>query len=40
MKTIAISGKGGTGKSTVAVMIIRWLSNKGIRSILAVDADP
>ncbi len=39
MKTIAISGKGGTGKSTVATMIIRWLTNKGARSILAVDAD-
>lgn len=39
MKTIAISGKGGTGKSTIAAMIIRWLSDQGIRSILAVDAD-
>ncbi|MFQ5721352.1 MAG: AAA family ATPase, partial [Candidatus Aminicenantales bacterium] len=38
-KTIAVLGKGGTGKSTVAAMIIRWLSNQGIHSILAVDAD-
>ena len=39
MKTIAISGKGGTGKSTIAALIIRWLSKHGSRSILAVDAD-
>ncbi|OQX55306.1 MAG: hypothetical protein B5M54_02970 [Candidatus Aminicenantes bacterium 4484_214] len=39
MKTIAIAGKGGTGKSTVATMIIRWLSQQGAGSILAVDAD-
>ena len=39
--TIAISGKGGSGKTTLAAMIIRLLldqQNKG--SILAVDADP
>ncbi len=39
MKTIAISGKGGTGKSTLATLIIRWLRDKGLGSILAVDAD-
>jgi len=39
MKTIAVSGKGGAGKSTVATMIIRWLDDRGVRSILAVDAD-
>jgi CO dehydrogenase maturation factor len=39
MKTIAIAGKGGTGKSTLAALIIRWLSEKKSRSILAVDAD-
>jgi CO dehydrogenase maturation factor len=39
MKTIAIAGKGGTGKSTLAALIIRWLSEKRSRSILAVDAD-
>lgn len=37
---IAISGKGGTGKSTVAAMIIRWLREHLSSSILAVDADP
>jgi CO dehydrogenase maturation factor len=39
--TIAISGKGGSGKTTLAAMVIRLLldqQNKG--SILAVDADP
>lgn len=39
MKTIAISGKGGTGKSTVAALSIRWLSDHKTKSILAVDAD-
>ena len=39
MKTIAISGKGGTGKTTIAVLIIRWLSDHLTKSILAVDAD-
>ena len=39
MKTIAISGKGGTGKSTLAALIIRWLSKHVSQSILAVDAD-
>jgi len=39
MKTIAISGKGGTGKTTLAALIIRWLSKHGAKPILAVDAD-
>lgn len=39
MKTIAISGKGGTGKTTIAALIIRWLSKHGEIPILAVDAD-
>ena len=39
MKTIAISGKGGTGKSTLAALVIRWLSEHRAGSILAVDAD-
>jgi CO dehydrogenase maturation factor len=39
MKTIAISGKGGTGKSTLAALVIRWLSENRKGSILAVDAD-
>lgn len=39
--TIAISGKGGSGKTTLAAMIIRLLlSRDGKGTILAVDADP
>lgn len=36
---IAISGKGGVGKTTFAANLARWLSLKGI-TVLAVDADP
>jgi CO dehydrogenase maturation factor len=39
LKTIAISGKGGTGKSTIATMMIWWLRENISKSILAVDAD-
>jgi CO dehydrogenase maturation factor len=39
MKTIAISGKGGTGKSTLSALIIRWLKDQEMGPILAVDAD-
>lgn len=39
MKTIAISGKGGTGKTTIAALIIRWLKENAAKPILAVDAD-
>lgn len=39
--TIAISGKGGSGKTTIAAMIIRSLLQKADnRAVLAVDADP
>ncbi len=37
--TIAVSGKGGTGKTTLAGMIIRFLLDQGKGPILAVDAD-
>jgi len=37
-KVIAITGKGGTGKTAVAALLIRSLSKKG-KFILAVDAD-
>ncbi len=37
--TIAVSGKGGTGKTTFAGMIIRYLLDKEKGPILAVDAD-
>lgn len=38
--TIAVSGKGGSGKTTIAALIIRLLKEKNAGSILAVDADP
>ena len=39
MLKIAISGKGGVGKTTFAANFAHWLSQKGI-TVLAVDADP
>ena len=36
---IAISGKGGTGKTTLAALLARTLAQQG-RSVIAVDADP
>jgi CO dehydrogenase maturation factor len=38
--TIAIAGKGGTGKTTIAALIVRIIKEKKLGSILAVDADP
>ena len=37
--TIAMAGKGGTGKTTIAGLLMRYLLKKGIKPILAVDAD-
>jgi CO dehydrogenase maturation factor len=37
---VAVTGKGGTGKSTTAAILVKLLMAKGIRPILAVDADP
>jgi CO dehydrogenase maturation factor len=39
-KTIAVAGKGGTGKTTISALVIDHLSRKGRGSILAIDADP
>jgi CO dehydrogenase maturation factor len=36
---LAISGKGGVGKTTFAALLIRTLSRDG-RRVLAIDADP
>jgi CO dehydrogenase maturation factor len=38
--TIAVAGKGGTGKTTVAALLIRYLVNNKLGSVLAIDADP
>lgn len=38
--SVALAGKGGTGKTTLASLIIRFLSSEGKVPILAVDADP
>ncbi|HEX6270204.1 MAG TPA: AAA family ATPase [Anaerolineales bacterium] len=38
--TIALAGKGGVGKTTVAGMVIKYLSQNQVGSILAIDADP
>ena len=37
---IAVAGKGGTGKTSVASLIIRYLLKNGLGTVLAVDADP
>ena len=37
--SIAMAGKGGTGKTTIAGFLIRYLIQKGKTPILAVDAD-
>jgi CO dehydrogenase maturation factor len=39
-KSIAVAGKGGTGKSTIAAFLVLALKDRGERPILAVDADP
>jgi CO dehydrogenase maturation factor len=39
-KVIAMAGKGGTGKTTLSALIIRYLRLNGHGPILAVDADP
>ena len=38
--TIAITGKGGVGKTTLAALLVRCLIESGRRPVLAVDADP
>jgi len=39
-KTIALAGKGGTGKTTVAALMIRSILARTRRPVLAIDADP
>ena len=39
-RLIAIAGKGGVGKTTVAALMVMRLIQRGCRPVLAVDADP
>lgn len=39
-RIIAIAGKGGVGKSTMAALLVRYLVKQKVGSVLAVDADP
>jgi CO dehydrogenase maturation factor len=39
-KYIAVAGKGGTGKTTVAANLVRYLVERPGVSVLAIDADP
>jgi CO dehydrogenase maturation factor len=39
-KTIAVAGKGGTGKTTITALVIEYLVKHRPGSILAIDADP
>jgi len=38
--TIAFAGKGGTGKTTLAALLIRYIIHHRLGSVLAIDADP
>jgi CO dehydrogenase maturation factor len=38
--TIALAGKGGTGKTTLAALLVRYLVRRDNHSVLAIDADP
>ena len=38
--TIALAGKGGVGKTTIAGMVIKYLAQNQTGNILAIDADP
>lgn len=37
---IAVAGKGGTGKTSISSLVIRYLVKKNLVPILAIDADP
>ena len=38
--SLAVAGKGGTGKTTLSALFVRALKEAGIKPVLAVDADP
>ncbi len=37
---IAMAGKGGTGKTTIAALLVRLIKDLGLGSVIAIDADP
>ena len=37
---IAVAGKGGSGKTSITSLVIRYLMKNSLSPILAVDADP
>jgi CO dehydrogenase maturation factor len=39
-ETLAIVGKGGTGKTTFAALAVKYLLEVGLTPVLAIDADP
>ena len=39
-KTIAFAGKGGTGKTTISALMIRAITERTSKPVLAIDADP
>ena len=39
-KTIAVAGKGGTGKTTITALLIKYLVDNKKGAVLAIDADP
>jgi CO dehydrogenase maturation factor len=39
-KTIAVAGKGGTGKTTISALVIDYLARNRKGTVLAIDADP
>jgi CO dehydrogenase maturation factor len=38
--TLAVAGKGGSGKTSISSLIIRYLKRNNLTPLLAVDADP
>ena len=39
-RTIVVTGRGGTGKSTFTVLMARFLSELGWKPLLLIDSDP
>ena len=40
MTTVAVAGKGGTGKTTIAGFLVRYLVDMEKSPVLAIDCDP